>query len=296
RNYETDLQATRVPLAEVLDPIGVTRLQGRIQHIDVSDHSVRVETTAGQQTLNYSRLVFALGSTLVWPPISGLAEHALDVDSYEGAMRLQTHLQSLPQQPVSAGRYTAVVIGAGLTGSEIAAELPTRLAALAGGRNNVRVILMDRTAQIAEQMGDAQAVIEQAMRELEVELRPGVRVRRVTATGVELDAGEFVPAATVVWCGGMRANALTTQLPVTCDDQGRLPVDEHLRVQGVADVYAAGDSANFRIDGSNDAIMSCQYGRPMGRFAGHNVAADLLGAPLLPLTIDWYITCVDLGP
>src|SRR5699024_3318819 len=92
RNYETDLQATRVPLAEVLDPIGVTRLQGRIQHIDVSDHSVQVETTAGQQTLNYSRLVFALGSTLAWPPISGLAEHALDVDSYEGAMRLQTHL------------------------------------------------------------------------------------------------------------------------------------------------------------------------------------------------------------
>jgi len=34
----------------------------------------------------------------------------------------------------------------------------------------------------------------------------------------------------------------------------------------------------------------------MGRFAGYNVVSDLLGAPMLPLQIDWYVTCLDLGP
>jgi NADH dehydrogenase len=33
----------------------------------------------------------------------------------------------------------------------------------------------------------------------------------------------------------------------------------------------------------------------MGRFAGHNVIADLLGQPMLPLRIDWYVTVLDLG-
>ena len=33
----------------------------------------------------------------------------------------------------------------------------------------------------------------------------------------------------------------------------------------------------------------------MGRFAGHNVVADLFGQPLLPLCIDWYVTVLDLG-
>jgi len=33
----------------------------------------------------------------------------------------------------------------------------------------------------------------------------------------------------------------------------------------------------------------------MGRFAGHNVVCDLLGEPLLPLQIDWYVTVLDLG-
>jgi NADH dehydrogenase len=41
--------------------------------------------------------------------------------------------------------------------------------------------------------------------------------------------------------------------------------------------------------------MSCQFARPMGRFAGHNAVADLLELPMLPLEIDWYVTVLDLG-
>ena len=33
----------------------------------------------------------------------------------------------------------------------------------------------------------------------------------------------------------------------------------------------------------------------MGRFAGHNVVADLVEKPMIPLYIDWYVTVLDLG-
>ena len=33
----------------------------------------------------------------------------------------------------------------------------------------------------------------------------------------------------------------------------------------------------------------------MGRFAGHNIVADLVGRPMLPLRIDQYVTVLDLG-
>lgn len=297
RNYEADLDVTKVPLADVLDPIGVKWLQATVTRIDVAQRQVEVQPAdGGTRTLGYTRLVFALGSALVHPPISGLAEHALDVDTYEGAVRLREHLAALPSRPASAGRYTAVVIGAGLTGTEIAAELPGRLAALAGDPAQVRVVLMDRTPKIAQAMGEAQPVIETAMGALGVELRPDAQVAGVTASGVDLAGGEHVAASTVIWCGGMRANALTAQIPAEHDEQGRLRVDHCLRVRGVDDVFAAGDSARSLIDGKQPSIMSCQYGRPMGRYAGHNVAADLLGEPLLPLNIDWYTTIVDLGP
>src|SRR4029077_12863248 len=99
----------------------------------------------------------------------------------------------------------------------------------------------------------------------------------------------------VVWCAGMRASPLTALLPVKRDALGRIPVDHCMRVEGLNGVFAAGDVAACLIDGEHPTVMSCQFARPMGRFAGHNVVADLFGERLLPLRIDWYVTVLDLG-
>jgi NADH dehydrogenase len=94
----------------------------------------------------------------------------------------------------------------------------------------------------------------------------------------------------------MRASPLTAQIPVERDRLGRLPVDDYLRVIGIDNVFAAGDAALARMDDNHMSVMSCQHGRPMGRYAGYNVASDLLGEPMMPLRIPWYVTVLDLGP
>jgi NADH dehydrogenase len=146
-------------------------------------------------------------------------------------------------------------------------------------------------------MGDsARPVIEEALAALGIETRLGIDVATVSPTGVTLGSGEEIPAATVVWCAGMRANPLTRLFPVERDRSGRIPVDKFLRVRGTANVFAAGDAAWCAVDDHHASVMSCQHGRPMGRFAGHNVVCDLFGLPMLPLRIDWYVTVLDLGP
>ena len=94
----------------------------------------------------------------------------------------------------------------------------------------------------------------------------------------------------------MQAHPLTAQFPVERDRLGRLPVEPSLRIKGLAAEFAAGDAAWLLVDDVHCSVMSCQHGRPMGRFAGHNVVCDLLGRPMLPLRIDWYTTILDLGP
>jgi NADH dehydrogenase len=84
-------------------------------------------------------------------------------------------------------------------------------------------------------------------------------------------------------------------LPGARDGLDRLAVDPFMRVAGLANVFAAGDVASSLVDGVHSTVMSCQFARPMGRFAGHNVVADLFGEPMLPLRIDWYVTVLDLG-
>src|SRR5262245_33769443 len=299
RDYEPDLTAVRVPLDDVLTPIGVQRVEADITGIDSAAQTATATTTSGPTTLPYDRLVFALGSQLDRPNIAGLREHAFDVDTYHGGNRLNAHLQSLPHQPESPGLFTVVVVGAGLTGIEAATAMPDRMRAVlatAGSPFEFRVILADRNPHVGSDMGDsARPVIEEALAALGIGTRLGIDVASITPAGLTLTSREEIPAATVVWCAGIRANPLTQRFPVERDHLGRMPVDEFMRVKGVPNVFAAGDAAWAMMDNRHMSVMSCQHGRPMGRFAGHNVVADLFGLHMLALQIPWYVTVLDLG-
>jgi NADH:ubiquinone reductase (H+-translocating) len=299
RNYEADLGGTRVPLADILDPVGVRLVVAEVAGVNVADRTVTYVSAGKPSGLAYDRLVFSLGSRLVRPPIPGLREYAFDVDTYEGATRLGAHLAALAAAPPSVARDTVLVVGAGLTGIEVATEMPARLDATlkSDHRTQPRVILADRAAHIGSDMGDsARPVIAQALTALHVETRPGIAVTAIDAGGATLANGERIDASTVVWCAGMEASPLTACFPVPRDRFGRLPVEPTLKIEGLNAEFAAGDAAWFAIDGAHSCVMSCQHGRPMGRFAGHNVVRDLLGEPMLPLAIGWYSTILDLGP
>ena len=299
RNYEGDLTAVRVALDGVLDPVGVRRVEGEVIGIDLAGQTVVVTTSSGPQTFPYDRLVFALGSQILRPNVPGLAEYGFDVDTYNGAARLNTHLQSLPNLPASPQQFTVVVVGAGLTGIEVATEMPEKLRAVLAQTKTTRpfrVILTDRKPWVGSDMGEsARPVIEEALTALGIETRLGIDIVSVSPSGVLLKSREEIPAATVIWCAGMRANPLARLFPVEHDHLGRLPVDEFMRVKGMAHAFAAGDAAWAMLDDQHASVMSCQHGRPMGRFAGHNVICDLFDLPMLPLRIAWYVTVLDLG-
>jgi NADH dehydrogenase len=295
RNYEADLGETRIPLAEILDPIGVRHIAAELCDIDFADRRIVCSGADAPEALPYDRLVFALGSRVVRPSIPGLDAHAYDVDTYEAASRLNVHIAALSAEPPTPGRDTVLIVGGGLTGIEVAAEMPGKLRRAQCGEP--RVILADRQPWIGSDMGEeARAVIDEALASLGVETRPGISVAAIDGEGAVLTTGEHIAAETIVWCAGMEAHPLTRRFPVRRDRFGRVPVDPFMKVKGMAAEFAAGDVAWFAIDGERPCVMSCQHGRPMGRFAGHNVVCDLLGLPMLPLGIDWYSTILDLGP
>jgi NADH:ubiquinone reductase (H+-translocating) len=294
RNYEADLSACRIPLADLLDPAGVAHIATEVTGIDAAARAV---TTSDGMAYGYDRLVLASGSHVVKPAIPGLREFGFDVDTHEGALALQLHLRAVADDPPTAAAATVIVVGAGLTGIETACEFPKRLRALfPEGFVTPRVVLVDHNAVGSDMGSSALPVIEQALSDNGIETRTGVSVAAVSKDGVSLSTGEQLEAATVVWCAGMRASPLTEQLPVARDRLGRVPVDDYLRVIGVPSVFAAGDVAAARMDDEHLSVMSCQHGRPMGRYAGFNVISDLFDEPMLALRIPWYVTVLDLGP
>src|SRR5262249_23893102 len=78
RHEEADLGNVAIPLPEVIDPIGLKHLTAGVEAIDVAKQQVTVAGPRGRESLTYERLVLALGSQLVRPPVPGLAAYGFD--------------------------------------------------------------------------------------------------------------------------------------------------------------------------------------------------------------------------
>jgi NADH:ubiquinone reductase (H+-translocating) len=302
RLYEPDPARMRAPLARILEPIGVRHLAATVTGLDHARRRVAVVHRSGEVAeLSYERLVLATGSSVVRPDLPG-AEHLHDVDTIEAATALDAWIRGLPDRLPLPGQYTVVVVGAGFTGLEVATELVPRLHAVAdahGAADEVRVVLVERADVVGPDLGPRpRPQILRALDELGVERRLGVTPQSVDSSGVTLSDGSKVAARTVVWTAGMRASSLTTALPGGRDRLGRLAVDPYLEVVGAPGVYAAGDTAAAAMDssGGHDVMQSCQHAGPLGKYAGHNVAADLIGLRRVPFEAPPYVTCLDLGP
>jgi NADH dehydrogenase len=272
RLYEPDPEVARVPLGGILTPIGVEHRRAWVSTIDTERRVV----VAGGDQIGYDRLVLAAGSKLVAPRDLPGAERLFDIDTLDGARRLTDHLR---------GRtgYTAVVAGAGFVGLEAATALAAR----------GRVVLVDRSEVVGHQLGPGpRPEIEAALDELGIERRLATTVTEVGDGYTVLSDGTEIEADAVVWSVGLRASKLTRQISDELDHLGRVPVDRWLRA--LPEVFVAGDAAAAAFDAEHMVMQSCQHATPLGKVAGYNAVADLLGLALRDFTPGPYVTCLDL--
>jgi NADH dehydrogenase len=277
RLYEPEPDLATVELSRVLEPIGVEHVRAMVSTIDTGRRVVLADGSENGREIGYDRLVLAAGSKLVQPDGLPGAERLFDIDTLEGARRLTDHLRDRED-------FSAVVVGAGFVGLEAATALADR----------GQVLLVDRSPVVGHQLGPGpRAEIESALDQLGIDRRLGTTVTEVGDGHAVLSDGSRVEADAVVWSVGMRASELTRQIAGDLDHLGRVPVDRHLRA--LPEVFVAGDTAAAAFDAEHTVMQACQHATPLGKTAGYNAAADLLGVPLRDFTPGPYVTCLDLG-
>lgn len=299
RLYECFTPGFLAPLTPVLDALGIDLHLGTVHDIDVMARRVAVTAADGSaSTLAYDRLVLATGSVQRPLPVPGAEHHAFDVDTYAAAERFDRHLAAVLAGADVPGRLTFVIVGAGFTGIELAAEMRTRLRAHtdAATADRARIVLIERQDALGPDLGsNPRPHVQAALDAARVEIRLGTTLREITGERVVLADGERLETRTVVVTAGLVASPLAGALAAPRDAAGRLHVNAQLRVSGQPDIFAAGDIAHAQADATHAALMSCQHAVPMGKFAGYNVAHDLMGSALRDYRQPDYVTCLDLG-
>jgi NADH dehydrogenase len=268
----------------------IRRVLGTVRHVDPQRKVVSwagPEGASGQA--EYDRLILTAGSVNKLLPIPGVAEYAHGFRSIAEAVYLRDHitrqleLAAVATDPQErAARCTFVVVGAGYTGTEVAAQgqlLTTRLArrlpGLAG--HPIRWLLLDTAPRLLPDLDPhLSRTADRVLRRRGVEVRTGQSVTTALADAVQLSTGEKVATRSLIWCVGVRPDSLVASLSLPTN-RGRLVVDEFMAVPGAPGIYACGDCAAVpdltrpgQITG-----MTAQHAERQGRQVARNVAASL---------------------
>lgn len=265
-------------------------LLGSVDKIDLAGRQVGVvDPEGGRRRIGYDRLLVTAGSVNKLLPVPGVAERAHGYRSIAEALYLRDHLirqielaDSADSQTERDARCTFVVVGAGYTGTEVAAqgqlltrELARRLPRLRERR--IRWLLLDTAPRVLPELSPRLSkAAHRTLSHRGVEIRTGTSVDEATTGGVRLSDGEFVPTRSLVWCVGVRPDPLVEHLGLPME-RGRLVVDEYLTVPDHPAVFACGDIAavpDLTRPGQLTG-MTAQHAVRQGRVAAHNIAASL---------------------
>jgi len=289
---------------------GVRLALGTVHTVDLDSRKVVYTDPEGEErSLDYDRLVLAAGSVNKLLPIPGVTEHAHGFRGVPEALYLRDHIVRQVELAVGAddpgeraARCTFVVVGAGYTGTEIAAQGPLFTAAIAERHpelrgQKIRWMLLDIAPRVLPELDRRLSrTADKVLRSRAVEVRMGDSVEEARADGVTLKSGEFVPSRTLVWCVGVRPDPLVEETGLATQ-KGRLVTEPTLVVPGHPEIFACGDAAavpDLTRPGEVTA-MTAQHATRQGKLAGHNVYASLTGGKMRPYKHHDLGFVVDLG-
>jgi NADH:ubiquinone reductase (H+-translocating) len=287
-----DADAVRIPYRELLAN-HVRFVQTEIKQFDVNGR--HLVTEAGP--IDWTRLVMALGSRPNDFAIPGLAERTQSLYTSGDAEQVWASIAKAfdaAADTTDAARQrrlaTVVVGGGGATGVELAGELAEMLPGLAK-RHDLpsdlpAVDLLEAGPTILA--GSSPALIKKATKILsDVGVRVCTNAVIVAATqqGLRLKDGRLIEGGVFVWAGGIKAPELVAESGLPTGHNGRLKVDQYLRVLDHPDIYVAGDLASV-VDPRTGHVLPplAQIALAEGETVARNLNAELNGQPLKPFT------------
>jgi NADH dehydrogenase len=282
------LEPRRVSVSLAAELPGVKVVLGEVDMIDLDGRAVGwTDPEGGSGRLGYHRLVIAVGSVNKLLPVPGVNEYAHGFRGIPEALFLRDHLirqiemaDTADDEDERAARSTFVVVGAGYTGTEVAAQgvlfTDDLVRHRPGLRGRPRWLLLDTADRVLPGLSERLSrTADTVLRKRGVDVRLGTGVKEAGAGGVQLNDGTFVATRSLIWCVGVRPDPLIDGLGLDTI-QGRLVVDEFLTVPGQPAVYACGDAAAVPdlTRPGEITTMTAQHASRQGTLVAQNIAAS----------------------
>ena len=235
------------------------RVNTEVLAINTSKKTVAIKNLDSHETheIDYDKLILSPGASPVIPPIPGI-ERGMTLRTVEDVERIADRVSAKPK--------SAVVIGGGFIGVEIAENLIHR---------GIPTSLVEATDQVLMPLDPELAtLVAQEMVLQGVALHLGSSVVNIGSDSVDLGNGDNIPAEIVILAIGVRPEiGLAKAAGLTIGSRNGIQVDEFNRTSN-HDIYAVGDAAEKTdaLDGSATLVPLANLANRHGRVVADHIA------------------------
>jgi NADH dehydrogenase len=201
---------------------------GEVTDIDLDSSLVHI---TNQDPLSYDSLVIALGCTDNYHGIAGAYEHSCSIQSLSATRRTYQQINDIrPYGQVS-------IVGGGLSGVEIAAELRE-------SRSDINIRILDRGNSVLSAFpGKLQEYVASWFRLHDVEMLSQICITSLENGSIHY-GNDSIQTDVTVWTAGIQPVELVQRMTLPKDHQGRLIVNEWHELPDAPHVYVIGDCSS----------------------------------------------------
>jgi len=288
---------------------GLNRVKKEIRLAPTLDEAGR--EVIPRQFVPYDTLVLCVGSTTNDFSTPGAAQYAIALDTPEQAALFHSRMldaclrANAQQGPLQPSQLHVVIIGAGATGVELAAELHNTIREFVSfgldrinPERDIKITVVEAAPRILpalpERLSDA---VLRLLGKLKVDVFTGERVTEVSEQGVRTATGREIPAELVVWAAGIKAPDFLKDFDgLETNRLSQLVVTGELQTTRDPNIFAFGDCASCPWPEKGGSV-------PPRAQAAHQQASHLYrmlprvldGRPLKPFVYRDFGSLVSLG-
>ena len=222
-----------------------------------------------RRRFSYDTLIISVGSTINDFGIEGAAEYAIALDNQKQAQKFHQKLHNAilkaqtQKDEIRQGQLEVVIVGAGATGVELAAELhkATREMTAYGldkinPDKDIKISLIEASDRLLPALPKRMSSsVDRELKKLNVNLYLSERVTNVTASGIKTHTGRFIPSVLVVWAAGIKAPEFLINLGLKTNRINQIIVKSTLQSIDDDSIFAFGDCAACPIKPGSEELV-----------------------------------------
>jgi NADH:ubiquinone reductase (H+-translocating) len=281
------------PLRRFCATRGYKFIGSRIYGVNPID---RVLTTAAGQ-IQYDYLVIGLGSQTNYFGMQEVQDRSFSLktvthahDLHRRIVRKFERASQLIDPEERRRLLTFIIVGGGATGIELTGSLHDLVQHNLIryypeiGNDEAKIILVEASDHVLpgihERIG--QLALDR-FNEIGIDVHLNTMVAGIRENAVVSRDDKRIEGDTIIWTAGIRPNPITAGLAVEKARDGRVVVDEHLRIPTLPSIFSLGDSAASQDTATGKTLPpNAAVAVQEGEATGANLARLVRGQPLMP--------------